>query len=278
MVNLEDERAVQLASRSTAASNPYMEIIIPPTASHNKGSDEDSPIPTTIRRPRAVVVGQLGPEARLARKKVQHDAELARIESEGVVFDRCSYCATAHKLCRIVIALRARQRTFNCLECFRRSKRCSHGDPGSMFRKALAEMQEEEDLKAGSWAARKRKQQRDEEEEAEKERKLERAREDADTLKRRELEVRADEAATRREMIRGQLRLSELENQEPRDTARLRAHSPLFVEKGRLAEIFHLDYEFLRSILDRHSYNSVCCGDRKLAEATRKIMRSWLKV
>lgn len=148
-----------------------------------------------------------------ARKREQFEKELNRIEAEGVVFDRCSFCAATHRQCRITLSLRARQRAFHCLECFRRSRKCSHGEPGSPFLALLKDMQEEEDLKAGSFAARRRERLRLEEEQDEKERRAEVLRVEEAAAKRRELEVRADEAATQREVIRGQLRLQELSEQ-----------------------------------------------------------------
>lgn len=216
----------QLAARQRAGNVPRQAVAARVVTAQIDGSLDDSSAPSasvgrepasmaesrSISRPRPTIVGNLPPNEAAARKRAQFEQEIARIESEGVVYDRCDYCLSSHKQCRIVISLRARQRTFHCLECYRRSKRCSHASAGSPFLRHLAALQEEEDLKAGSLAARQRAELQRAEEKAEETRRQDIMRAEDAAIKRRELEVRADEAATRREMIRGQLRLQELES------------------------------------------------------------------
>lgn len=148
----------------------------------------------------------MSPKSLQARKKAQFEEEAKRIEVEGILWDRCSYCERFSKRCRIALHNKARQRTIHCYECFLRSKPCSHNDSDSPFRKHLKEIRERQDLEEGNLAAIRRKEERDA-----ADRQLEREREEqllarAEALKREEYRVRVDEAATQRATIRAQLR------------------------------------------------------------------------
>lgn len=142
----------------------------------------------------------LSPKSLALRRKEQFESEVQRIQT----YDPCTYCKSAYKQCRIVLFRKDRQRTFHCLECFRRSKKCSHGIAGSDFLNDIDGLLEEVAVERGNRKAIKRRREIEREEEDLREERQERRRREEVRLRRQELEVRADEAVTRREVTRAQ--------------------------------------------------------------------------
>lgn len=166
-----------------------------------------------IRRTRPSTVASLSPTEQAARKKAQFNEEVAHIEANGILFDRCTSCDSRDRDCLIVPTRRARQRNFHCLECHKRARHCSHDDAGSAFRLHLREIREDQDLKKGSFMALKRKREAESADEQLAQERADRLAAQADATKRRELAVREDEAATMREGFRTYLALQEGQKQ-----------------------------------------------------------------
>ncbi|CCG84924.1 protein of unknown function [Taphrina deformans PYCC 5710] len=153
---------------------------------------------------------------RAARKQAR-DTHAAEIESKGVLWDRCESCEHNGKDCWMSTTRGYRQRAYCCSECYRRQKKCSHDLPASSFRAQLAATREIQDREkralpalARQAAEEEAKRQQAQAKADRKEQLEEQRRQDLLKLKQRELEVRADEAATQREYIGGQLRLAEM--------------------------------------------------------------------
>lgn len=114
--------------------------------------------------------------------------------------ERCDYCDTSDKRCLIVLERKDRQRAPHCLECFKRSKKCSHALPGSNYQTKLKKYRQKADLARGSLGALVAKEEEEEVAAAEKAEREDRRQAEILSLKKRELEVRADEAFTQREV------------------------------------------------------------------------------
>lgn len=187
----------EIASEHTVSPGPSTDV------SRAEGSDQ---VPRVARKARPIVVGNMSPKSLQARKKAQFEEEAQRIRDEGQLWDRCDYCEKFSKRCRIALYNKARQRTIHCLECFLRSKPCSHNEPDSAFRKHLKDLRERQDLLEGNMAAISRQEEREAAEKQRAEEREEQLLARAEALRREEFRVRADEAATQRATIRAQLR------------------------------------------------------------------------
>lgn len=135
------------------------------------------------------------------RRKRQFLDEVERIKRDGELYDPCTYCKSAYRQCRIVVTRKDRQRSFHCLECFKRSKKCSHGIPGSKFLEDLEFILKEIAVEQGDRAARKRRQESKREEKDLREVKGDRQRQEEIRLKCARLEALTDEAAMEAQVL-----------------------------------------------------------------------------
>lgn len=138
------------------------------------------------------------------RRDAQFKAEIERIETNGVEIERCDYCDSADKRCLMVLERKDRQRAPHCLECYKRSKKCSHALPGSNYQLKLKRYRQKADLARGALGAILAKEEEDEVAAAERAEREERRRIEEVSLKKQELAVRADEAFTQREVTKTQ--------------------------------------------------------------------------